>query len=153
MLRKLITDPAGGTGKVAQRVVHDRRTMRVVERTLTLDECSAEGFEPYREPCFYDVLENELLAAKRHRPRFQTSSRYVTSDAAVFTAAATLFFILAQTPDRLFSLRATCVPSSHGHPGGSLAGSRAAYPLSLALSPYNPAHSHGSQPRHPPRPV
>jgi len=38
--------------------------MRVTERTLTLDECRGELFEPYQEPCFWDVLDCEFLMAK-----------------------------------------------------------------------------------------
>src|SRR5262249_51604540 len=49
--------------KVAQGVVHSRM-MRVVECTLTLDECGGESFEPYRQTGFLDGLKNELLAAK-----------------------------------------------------------------------------------------
>jgi anti-anti-sigma factor len=64
IVRKLMTDRARGARKVAQRVVHDSRTVRVAERTVRLDECGGEGFEPYVEPCFYDLLDNELLAAK-----------------------------------------------------------------------------------------
>src|SRR5262245_14714284 len=36
--------------------------MRVTERTLSVHECGGEIFKPYRAACFWDVVDDELLA-------------------------------------------------------------------------------------------
>src|SRR5262249_32861379 len=43
---------------------HNVRVMRIAERTLTLDECRAERFEPFQKIPFDDGLDVQLLAAK-----------------------------------------------------------------------------------------
>jgi anti-anti-sigma factor len=38
--------------------------MQITERTLTLEECRGELFEPHQEPCFWDVLDYESLVTQ-----------------------------------------------------------------------------------------